>query len=131
MYKLFGLIASAYGIIAVILGAFGAHALKTKLDDYQHQIYDKAVHYQFFHIVALMAVFLLSKSYPSKALNLSGWFFTIGTLLFSGSLYLLATRHLLGLDNFAKVLGPVTPLGGLSFIFGWVLLFVAILKIKG
>lgn len=130
MYIVFGLIASIYGMLAVILGAFGAHALKTKLDDYQHQIYDKAVHYQFFHVVALLCVFILSKFFPSKTLYWSGWFFTIGTFLFSGSLYLLATRHLLKIENIASFIGPLTPIGGLLFILGWLFLFISIFKIK-
>lgn len=130
MYTIFGIIASIYGILAVALGAFGAHALKTKLDIYQHQIYDKAVHYQFFHIVALFVVFILSKFYPSKILYTSGWFFAIGIFLFSGSLYILATRSLLNLDSIAYIVGPLTPIGGLSFLIAWSLLLLSILKIK-
>jgi len=130
MYSIFGLIASIYGMLAVAFGAFGAHALKTKLDVYQHQIYDKAVHYQFFHIAALLCVFILSKFFPSRTLYLSGWFFVAGIFLFSGSLYVLATRQLLGIEQISKIVGPLTPLGGLSFIIGWILLFISISKVK-
>src|SRR4051812_21369472 len=113
MQKTFGIIASQYGMLAVVLGAFGAHALKDKLDAYQHSIYEKAVTYQFYHVAALLAVALLSSKLQTRTLLYSGWFFTIGILLFSGSLYLLAMRSLTGMDALTPVLGPVTPLGGL------------------
>lgn len=129
MKNIFGILAALSGMFAVILGAFGAHALKTKLDLYQHQIFDKGVQYQFYHTAALLAVFLLSSRTDSKLLQASGWSFTAGILLFSGSLYLLATRHLTGLDALTPVLGPITPLGGLCFIAGWALLLAALMKV--
>lgn len=129
MQKTFGIIAAVYGALAVVLGAFGAHALKEKLDAYQHTIYEKAVSYQFYHIVALFAVVLLSAKMETKLLNISGWFFSVGILFFSGSLYLLATRSLLGIENITPVLGPITPLGGLCFIIGWVLLAISFSKL--
>jgi uncharacterized membrane protein YgdD (TMEM256/DUF423 family) len=128
MQKTFGVIASLYGMLAVILGAFGAHALKDKLDDYQHTIFEKAVSYQFYHVAALFAVVFLSSKMESRSLLYSGWFFTIGILFFSGSLYLLAMRSLLGIDGLTPILGPVTPIGGLCFITGWILLAVSFLK---
>lgn len=130
MYIIFGIIASVYGMLAVVLGAFGAHALKTKLDLHQHQIYDKAVHYQFFHVAALLAVFVLSKFFPSKSLSISGWCFSFGILFFSGSLYLLATLHLTNLQSIMPIIGPITPIGGLLFILGWLFLLLSIVKIK-
>jgi uncharacterized membrane protein YgdD (TMEM256/DUF423 family) len=129
MQKTFGLIASVYGALAVILGAFGAHALKEKLDAYQLEIFNKGVQYQFYHVIALFAVVLLSARIQSKTLDFAGCFFTIGILFFSGSLYLLATRSLTGLDSLTPVLGPITPLGGLCFIIGWVLLAVSFSKL--
>ena len=129
MQKTFGIIAAVYGALAVILGAFGAHALKDKLDAYQHTIYEKAVSYQFYHVVALLAVALLADKLQVKTLSLAGWFFTAGILFFSGSLYLLATRSLLGLDALTPVLGPITPIGGLCFIIGWILLLVSFTKL--
>ncbi|HPW86408.1 MAG TPA: DUF423 domain-containing protein [Chitinophagales bacterium] len=129
MSSVFGIIAAVYGFLAVALGAFGAHALKEKLDVYQHSIYDKAVSYQFYHVAALLAVALLSSRIDSKLLNASGWFFTAGVLLFSGSLYLLAIRSLLGLDSLTPILGPVTPLGGLCFLAGWILLAISFSKL--
>ncbi|MBK9327952.1 MAG: DUF423 domain-containing protein [Sphingobacteriales bacterium] len=129
MQKTFGIIVAVYGALAVILGAFGAHALKDKLDAYQHTIYEKAVSYQFYHVIALMAVVFLADKIQAKTLTLAGWFFTAGILLFSGSLYLLATRSLLGTDALTPVLGPVTPLGGLCLITGWVLLAISFTKL--
>ena len=129
MQKTFGIIAAVYGALAVILGAFGAHALKDKLDTYQHTIYEKAVSYQFYHVAALLAVALLADKLQTKTLTLAGWFFTAGILFFSGSLYLLATRSLLGTDALTPVLGPITPLGGLCFIIGWILLLVSFSKL--
>ncbi len=129
MYKIFGIIAALYGMLAVILGAFGAHALKDKLDIYQHSIYEKAVSYQFYHIAALIAVALLSPKINSKTLTLSGWFFAVGILLFSGSLYLLATKDILGINGLTPILGPITPLGGLCLIIGWGLLLVSFRKL--
>ncbi len=129
MQKTFGIIATLYGALAVILGAFGAHALKDKLDTYQHTIYEKAVSYQFYHVAALLAIALLADKLQVKTLSLAGWFFTAGILFFSGSLYLLATRSLLGLDALTPVLGPITPIGGLCFIIGWILLLVSFTKL--
>jgi uncharacterized membrane protein YgdD (TMEM256/DUF423 family) len=129
MGKTFGIIASLYGMLAVISGAFGAHALKDKLDSYQHSIYEKAVSYQFYHVAALLAVAFLSSRQVSKSLEWSGWLFTAGILLFSGSLYLLAARELLGINSLTPVLGPATPLGGLCLIAGWILLCISFSKL--
>jgi uncharacterized membrane protein YgdD (TMEM256/DUF423 family) len=129
MQKIFGIIAAAYGALAVILGAFGAHALKEKLDAYQLEIFNKGVQYQFYHVIALFAVVFLADKIQPKTLTFAGWFFTSGILFFSGSLYLLATRSLLGTDALTPVLGPVTPLGGLCFIIGWILLLVSFTKL--
>ena len=129
MQKTFGIIAALYGVLAVILGAFGAHALKEKLDAYQLEIFNKGVQYQFYHVIALFAVVFLAEKIQPKTLTFAGWFFTAGILFFSGSLYLLATRSLMGTDALTPILGPVTPLGGLCFIIGWILLLVSFTKL--
>ncbi len=116
-------------MLAVVLGAFGAHALKEKLDAYSLEIFNKGVQYQFYHVAALLAVIFLADKVPSKTLNYAGWFFTAGMLFFSGSLYLLATRSLLGTDAISPVIGPLTPIGGLCLIIGWVLLLVSFSKL--
>lgn len=129
MQKTFGIIAALYGALAVILGAFGAHALKEKLDAYQLEIFNKGVQYQFYHVIALFAVVFLAEKIQPKTLTFAGWFFSVGILFFSGSLYLLATRSLMGTDALTPILGPVTPLGGLCFIIGWTLLLVSFTKL--
>ena len=113
MAKLFITLASLSAMTAVMLGAFGAHALRQRLDDYSRGVFETAVQYHFYHSLALLAVGLLALSQPQTVLlKSSGWLFFIGILIFSGSLYLLSiTGH--------RWLGAVTPLGGLSFIAGW------------
>jgi len=117
-------IAAISGAIAVALGAFGAHSLKAVLTPDQLQTFETGVKYQFYHTIALLVVGLLMNSFPSKTLKWSAIFFAGGIICFSGSLYLLATRSLTGIENLS-ILGPITPIGGLLFILGWVFLFVA------
>lgn len=128
MQKTFGLIASFYGFTAVMLGAFGAHSLKNKLDTYSLEIFNKGVQYQFYHVVALLAVAILAQKIQTKMLLYAGWSFTAGILLFSGSLYLLATRAILHTESLTPILGPITPLGGMCFIFGWIFLCICFIK---
>jgi uncharacterized membrane protein YgdD (TMEM256/DUF423 family) len=101
-----------FGFLSVALGAFGAHSLKNLLDDYGKSVYEKAVLYQMFHAMALLATGLLQHHMKHQSLAAAGWGFLIGILLFSGSLYVLAITHI-------KWLGTITPIGGLSFLFGW------------
>ena len=113
MAKLFITLASLSGMFAVALGAFGAHALRGKLDDYARGVFETAVQYHFYHSLALLAVGILCLSQPQTALlKSSGWLFLLGILIFSGSLYVLSISGI-------KWLGAVTPLGGLAFIAGW------------
>jgi len=113
MAKLFITLASLSGMLAVTLGAFGAHGLRDKLDDYALGVFATAVQYHFYHSLALLAVGILALSQPHTALLRSaGWLFLTGILIFSGSLYILAISGL-------KWLGAITPLGGLAFIAGW------------
>lgn len=119
MTKLFLLIASLSGFSAVAIGAFGTHALKSRLDDYSISIYQTAVEYQVYHTLALLVVALLSHWYPhSTALRVSAYAFIAGILVFSGSLYILSLTG-------TRCWGAVTPLGGLSFLVGWLALAVA------
>ena len=117
--------ASLLGAIAVILGAFGAHGLKKTVDAGALEIWAKGVEYQFYHVFALL--FLSRFKTVDKLVKLSYGFFTFGILLFSGSLYLLATRSLLN-ASFVDYIGPVTPIGGLLLILGWLSMFLAALK---
>ena len=121
--KQFIILGAVFGFLAVAFGAFGAHALKSKISAEMLDVYKTGVQYQMYHAPALIVVALLIKSFPDNNLFvLSGWFFVAGIILFSGSLYGLSIGGI-------KALGPVTPFGGLSFLMGWVLLLVGALKI--
>ncbi len=115
------IVAAVSGFLAVALGAFGAHGLRNVLDLYGKVIYEKAVQYQMFHTLALLAVAVLQMTQPKLSLNGAAWAFTIGMVLFSGSLYLLALTNI-------KWLGLITPFGGLAFLTGWIWLGYAVWK---
>src|SRR4051812_5204319 len=100
--------------VAVICGAFGAHFFKTKLTVESLQVFETAVRYQFYHAIALLAVGILSATFPGKLLERSGYLFVTGVIFFSGSLYVLC-----GLPSI-KWIGAFTPVGGLCFIAGWI-----------
>jgi uncharacterized membrane protein YgdD (TMEM256/DUF423 family) len=119
-------LAALFGATAVILGAFGAHALKEKLTVNQLQIFETGVRYQFYHALALLALGLLTEKLNSPALNYSAYFFMAGIIMFSGSLYLLSTIDISGLSGIKSILGPVTPVGGLLLVCGWISLLFAI-----
>lgn len=119
--------ASIFGLSAVILGAFGAHALKESLSPSSLESWKTAVSYQFYHTLALLFLSTFSK-YRSRSIRFAYWSFTLGILIFSGSIYLLSTTALSKI-NFS-FLGPVTPLGGLLLILGWLFLLFAALKNK-
>jgi uncharacterized membrane protein YgdD (TMEM256/DUF423 family) len=118
--------AAVYGVLAVITGAFGAHALKSKLEPAQLDVWHTAVQYQFYHVFALLFLSTLNPL-NNNLLEWSYYLFTFGIILFSGSLYLLATRTATGWE-WVKFLGPITPLGGLFFILGWITLGLGVLK---
>lgn len=114
------------GGLAVIFGAFGAHALKARLTADQLLSFETGVRYQMYHALALFAcAWLLERGAPGA--GTAGALMLAGVLLFSGSIYLLATRELTGLTSY-RWLGPVTPLGGLCFIAGWITLAAAALR---
>ncbi|MGK6353034.1 DUF423 domain-containing protein [Parapedobacter sp. DT-150] len=129
MNKRIILAASFFGLAAVVLGAFGAHGLEGKISDDQLKTWETAVDYQFYHTVALLFLATFSRA-KNTYIKFSFVTFTLGILLFSGSLYLLSIRTLTGFGDPA-VLGPVTPIGGICFILGWLGLFVATIKNKG
>jgi len=120
------LTASFFGAVAVILGAFGAHGLKNIISADALAVWTKGVEYQFYHTFALLFLSTFAR-FRTKLVDISYFCFTIGIVLFSGSLYLLATREVLHL-NFVNFIGPVTPIGGLLLVAGWALLFCAALK---
>ncbi len=122
------------GAIAVGLGALGAHFLKGRLETgliTMDQIngFDTGVKYQVYHVLAMLMVVILKTNFNNRWLNLAYGFFFWGIILFSGSLYFLCTRNLMGAE-WLKFLGPVTPIGGLSFVAGWICLGVSALQKK-
>ncbi|SFC51852.1 Uncharacterized membrane protein YgdD, TMEM256/DUF423 family [Parapedobacter composti] len=129
MNKRIILVASFFGLSAVALGAFGAHGLEGRITAERLETWETAVDYQFYHTVALLFLATFSRA-KNTYIRFSFITFTLGILLFSGSLYLLSTRAVTGVGNPA-ILGPVTPIGGLCFILGWLGLFVATIKNKG
>ncbi len=115
-------ITSITGAIAVGLGAFAAHGLKPLMDSSQIETFKTGSLYHFVHLLAMLLIAILSKN--DKILTRSFYFFLTGIILFSGSLYVLSTKHLYGGDMW-NFIGPITPVGGLLFILGWLnLLFV-------
>jgi uncharacterized membrane protein YgdD (TMEM256/DUF423 family) len=120
--QVFLALGALYGFLGVACGAFGAHALRTRLSGDMLAVWKTAVEYQMFHALALLAVGLLLRAGGSSTLlNVSGACFTGGVLLFSGSLYALALSSV-------RVLGAITPLGGLLFLIGWALLLLVALR---
>ena len=116
------------GFIAIILGAFGAHALKEVLDANQLASFETGVRYQMYHAIFLL--FIGSTSYVSEKAKKSIYYLVLsGVILFSGSIYFLATKSITGVDIHA--IGIVTPIGGLLMICAWGMLFLNILKKKG
>ncbi len=120
MDRLFGTLGAIFGAIGVGAGAFGAHALRSRLAPDMLAVFETGARYEMYHALALLAVaLLLGRQPPSPAwAGAAGWLFAAGIVLFSGSLYALA---LTGVRGF----GAVTPLGGLAFLAGWICLVVA------
>ena len=110
----FGLGALSAGL-AVALGAFAAHGLRGRLSPEALATFETGARYHMYHALALLAVAWASARWPGGATSAAGWLFVAGTVLFSGSLYLLAVTGL-------RALGAITPLGGLAFIAGWIAL---------
>ena len=108
--------------LAVLVGAFGAHALKETLAATgRADTFELAVRYQFYHALAMLATGTLADRFNNRLLRIAGWLFLGGILFFSGSLYILSLSGL-------TFLGAITPLGGLMFIAGWLLLFIGVYK---
>jgi uncharacterized membrane protein YgdD (TMEM256/DUF423 family) len=118
MDRLFVIVGAASAFVGVAAGAFGAHALKGRLAPDQLAIFEIGVRYQLVHALALLAVAWVCTRWPGVLASASGWSFAAGTVLFSGSLYLLALTG-------ARAFGAVTPIGGVLFLAGWLLLAAA------
>ena len=116
MEKTFLLLASNLGTLAVALGAFGAHALESRISADLLSTYETGARYHFYHVLALLGVAAVLARWPAAgAAVAAGWLFVIGIVIFSGSLYLLAFTGV-------RWLGAITPIGGVAFIAGWLCL---------
>jgi uncharacterized membrane protein YgdD (TMEM256/DUF423 family) len=121
MARLFFALGSVLGLIGVAAGAFGAHALRDYLTPEFLDIWETAVRYQLVHALALLATAWALARWPGVPAKAAGWLFIAGTIVFSGSLYLLSLSS-------RRWLGAVTPIGGLSFLAGWACLAWAALR---
>ena len=121
-------VASGLMLIAVAFGAFGAHGLKARLTPDALAQWRTGVEYQFIHALGILLLATFAGRINERALHWASWAFLGGVLLFSGSLYLLSTRDLLGMQGLGAVVGPITPLGGLLFMAGWAVLLITALK---
>lgn len=122
------LTASAVLFLAVALGAFGAHGIKERVGPEALGQWRTAVEYQFYHGLALLLLSLLKDRLAPARARAIRTMFVSGIFLFSGSIYLLATRDLLGIQEYTYMVGPVTPLGGLFFMAGWATLFITVFR---
>jgi uncharacterized membrane protein YgdD (TMEM256/DUF423 family) len=121
MDRVFLALGALSALVAVAAGAFGAHALRNRLAPDTLSVFEISARYQMYHALALLAVAWVVSRWPSGAAVTAGWLFVAGTVIFSGSLYLLSLTG-------QRWLGAVTPLGGLAFILGWAALAWAALR---
>jgi uncharacterized membrane protein YgdD (TMEM256/DUF423 family) len=120
MDRTFVLIGALAGVVGVTLGAFGAHGLRARISPEMLAVFETGVRYQMYHALALLVLGALAPSLSGRLVGIAGWSFTAGIFLFSGSLYLLALTDV-------RILGAVTPLGGVAFLIGWACLAIAAL----
>ena len=119
--SLFFAFGAGFALLAVVFGAFGAHALRNTLSPQMLETFEVAVRYQMYHSLALIAAAWAATQWDTPLTSASGWCFIVGILIFSGSLYVLS---LTGIRWF----GAITPLGGLAFMAGWACLMIAALR---
>lgn len=121
MDRIFAALGAVSAFIAVAAGAFGAHALRSRLTPELLAVFETGARYQMYHALGLFAVAWAASRWPGSVVTAAGWLFVLGTLLFSGSLYALALTGV-------RQLGAITPLGGLCFLAGWAGLAFGILR---
>jgi uncharacterized membrane protein YgdD (TMEM256/DUF423 family) len=121
MHNRFLLLGAVFAFVGVAAGAFGAHALEARLPADLLAVYETGVRYELVHALALLFVGLAADRWPQAGWGRAGWLFVAGTILFSGSLFALSLTGL-------RVLGAVTPLGGLCFLAGWMLVLVSAMR---
>ena len=118
--RLFAAAGAVSGLLAVALGAFGVHGLRQRLSPDMLSVFETGVRYQVYHALALFAVAWVASRWQSPQATWAGWLFVVGTVVFSGSLYILATSG-------ARWLGAITPVGGVCLLAGWLSLAWGIL----
>jgi uncharacterized membrane protein YgdD (TMEM256/DUF423 family) len=119
--RFFGIIGSLSLFLSVALGAFGAHALRDQLSDRMKEVFETAVRYQMIHSITILIAGILVNRGP--VFQYAGWLYIVGIVLFSGSLYLLAVTNI-------RTLGMITPLGGLAFLAGHLMLLLAFWRLQ-
>lgn len=119
--RVFLALGSASAFLAVAGGAFGAHALRRRLDENLLAVFETGIRYQMYHALALLAVAWAMDRWGGGLVAASGWLFVAGTVVFSGSLYLLALSG-------QRMFGAVTPIGGVAFLGGWLVLLIGVLR---
>src|SRR5882724_6631275 len=123
MHKLFLIVAALLGALSVALGAFAAHRLREIASADTVSMFETGVRYQFYHVFALLIVAILYEKFPGRLLQWAGNCFQLVILLFSGSLYLMAALRITDTGGIEKI-GFITPIGGLFFISGWMLMLI-------
>ena len=123
MHRRFLILAGLLGFLGVLLGAFGAHGLKSRIEPAMLETFEVGVRYHLVHAVALLVVALMSQQQSCSCIKVAGWSFTVGIVIFSGTLYVLAVTGM-------KWLGAITPIGGVAFMVGWIALLVAGVRVK-
>jgi len=120
--------AGILGMIAVLGGAFGAHALKEVLSTEHLASFNTGVRYQMVHAVVLICLFLIGIKFEMKQFRIAAQFIFWGVILFSGSIYLLTLKNIIGVEVL-KFAGPITPIGGLLIITGWLFILLGAMKV--
>ena len=123
MDRVFFLLGAFSAGLGVAIGAFAAHGLRGRLSEEMLSVFETGARYQIYHALALLAVAWATTRWPGGALSGAGWCFVIGTVLFSGSLYALSVTGI-------RTLGAITPLGGLAFLAGWILIITHVWRVS-
>lgn len=123
MARTFFVLGALFAALAVAAGAFGAHALQARIPPERLVTYEIAVRYQMYHALALLALGLAMERWPDAALQTPGWLFVAGMVVFGGTLYTIALGG-------PRWLGAVTPVGGVCFIAGWLLLAWQVWRVR-
>ena len=120
--KALAVITAMLGFLGVALGAFGSHGLRGIVDSELLSVWQTAVQYQMFHVLVLLSIVIAGSRHTISLLSISGWLLVGGTVLFSGSLYALVVTGI-------KSLGMITPVGGVLFLIGWLVLLFALIRV--